>query len=83
MKYSFEFNKEKILFVIMIVNTKIIKYKIDAIMILNLFEKEKILLSFITSKMNDPTPRLIIKFLINFLTIFTSEIHLFPHQHID
>ena len=53
----------------MIVITKITKYKIDAIMILNLLEKEKILLSFVTSKMNDPTPRHIIKFLINIAKI--------------
>ena len=69
MKYNLEVNKEKILFVIIIVITKITKYKIDAIMILNLLEKEKILLSFITSKMNDPTPRHIMKFLINIAKI--------------
>ena len=70
MKYSFEFNKEKILFVIMIVITKITKYKIDAIMILNLLEKEKILfdpsdnqfpegLSFILSHADSANPQIL------------------------
>ena len=69
MEYSFEFNKAKILLVIMIVITKITKYKIDAIITLNLLENEKILFSFKASKINDPTPRHIIKFLINIAKI--------------